>query len=118
MQGSTCLCQELFSVICLSVVLPDSSPPPESEFSKQYTGHSRAKLLVLVIPATTTNIPKHFEDALQQILKTVLVAQTLIPTPAIAPAPIASEVPRNKLKARSPGVYYGKSHINYYNFCL
>ena len=40
----------------------------------------------------------------------------LTPTPVLAPAPIVAKAPRKKLKACSPDVYYGKSHIDCYNF--
>ena len=50
---------------------------------------------------------KYIEKDLQQILKAVLEAQ--VP---------ASNKPLEKLlKARSPDVYYGKSHMECYNFC-
>ena len=48
---------------------------------------------------------------MQRILKTVLEARA----PALTLA--VSEVPRDKLKARSPDVYRGKSHMDCYNFC-
>ena len=94
----------------LSVALLDSSPSPESEFSKQPDGPSRPKPPVAVVPAA--DVPKYSEDDLQRILKTVLEARV----PAPAPAPAVSEVPRDKLKARSPDVYRGKSHMDCNNF--
>ena len=83
-----------------SVAPPDSSSPPESENSDQ-PEESPAD------PST----PKYSENDLQRILKAVLEAQ------APAPAPAVSETPREKLKARSPDVYRGKSHMDCYNFC-
>ena len=59
---------------CLSIVLFDSSPPLKSEFSEQPAGPSRIKLSVLVIPTTIINIPKYFENNLQQFFKAVLEA--------------------------------------------
>ena len=52
---------------------------------------------------------------MQRIFKIVLEARA--PAPAPAPAPVVSEVLRDKLKARSPDVYCGKSHIDCYNLC-
>ena len=102
--------------------------------SDQLAGPS-TKPPVANAPAGTNSTPKYSEDDLQQILKTVLEAQVptlaliLAPTPVLAlvpvptpapapaPAPIVAEAPREKLKACSPDVYRGKSHIDYYNFC-
>ena len=89
-----------------SIAPPDSFPPPESEISEQ-----------LPKSPTNTSIPKYSKDDLQWILKAVLEAQTLVPAPAPVPVPIVSEVSREKLKARSPDVYCGKSHMDCYNFC-
>ena len=113
-----------------SVAPPDSSPPPESgdELSEQPAGPS-TKPPVANAPAAANSIPKYSEDDLQQILKTVLEARVpapapvlapasvLAPLPAPAPAPIVAEAPREKLKARSPDLYRGKSYIDCYNFC-
>ena len=56
---------------------------------------------------------------MQRILKAVLEARAPTPAPALAPVPVpvVSKVSREKLKARSPDVYRGKSHMDYYNFC-
>ena len=94
-----------------SDALPDSSPPPESEVSEQPEGPPGPKS-----PAETS-IPKYSEDDLQRILKTVLEARAPASAPAPFPVPVVSEVSRKKLKARSPDVYHGKSHIDCYNFC-
>ena len=73
-------------------------------------------------PVTASSIPKYSEDDLQRILKTLLEARVpaLAPVLALAPAlalvPIVAEAPREKLKARSPDVYRGKSHMDCYNF--
>ena len=93
--------------VALSVALPDSSPPLKSEISKQPDRPPRLK--------SDTSVPKYFEDDLQRIFKAVLEAQA--PAPAPAPAPVVSEVPREKLKARSSDIYRGKSHMDSYNFC-
>ena len=115
--------QERFSVTPLSitpsfVAFLDSSPLLESKFSEQPDGLLVAKLPIPIIPTTAIDILKYFKDNLQWILKTILEVQTPISTPVlvIAPAPATSEVPRDKLKARSPDVYYGKSYMNCYNF--
>ena len=95
-----------------SVASHNSSPPPKSEFSEQPAGPLGAKPPVNVVPAT--DIPKYSENDLQQILKTVLEARA--PTPVSTPAPVISEVPQDKLKARSPDVYRGKFYMDCYNF--
>ena len=93
-----------------SFVAPlDSFPPSKSEISKQPN-----KPLGPKSPADTS-VPKYSEDHLQRIFKAVLEAWAPASTPT--PAPVVFEVPREKLKARSPNVYYKKSHIDCYNFC-
>ena len=52
---------------------------------------------------------------MQQIFKAVLEAWAPAPAPTLAP--VVFEAPREKLKARFPDVYRGKSHIDCYNFC-
>ena len=60
-----------------------------------------------VNPLTEPPIAKYTEEDLQRILRTVFKAQAS-----------PSDSPREKLlKARSPDVYCGKSHIECYNFC-
>ena len=60
-----------------------------------------------VNPPTKLFVAKYIEEDLQKILRTVLEAR--------APP---SDGPREKpLKARSPDVYRGKSHMECYNFC-
>ena len=60
-----------------------------------------------VNPPTEPPVAKYTEEDLQKILRTVLEAR--------APP---FDGPREKpLKARSPDVYCGKSHIECYNFC-
>ena len=131
--------RERFSVapsIALSVVPLDSSPPPKlgDKLSNQPVGPSRAKPLIANALAATS-VPKYFEDDLQKIFKAVLEARALVPAPApvlalapalvlapapvsvLAPAPIIAEVYREKLKACSPALYRGKSHMDCYNFC-
>ena len=92
-----------------------SSPPPKSEVSEQPDGTLGPKS-----PAATS-VPKYSKDDLQKILKAVLEARAPVPVPAPALAfvlaPVVSKVPREKLKARSPDVYRGKSHMDCYNFC-
>ena len=61
----------------------------------------------LVVKPSKPPIAKYTEKNLQKILRLVLETQ--------APS---SDGPRKKLlKIRSPDVYYGKSHIECYNFC-
>ena len=88
-----------------SVTPSGFSLPPKSEVSKQPDRTSGPKS-----PAATS-VPKYSKDNLQRILKAVLEAQ------APAPAPAISETLREKLKAHSPDIYRGKSHMNCYNFC-
>ena len=97
------------------VVLSDLSLPPKSEFSKYLNGPSKTKPLVAIVPVVATNVPKYFEEKLAEIIMTVLEAQALAST--LAPAPIISEVLRDKLKAHSPDVYHEKFHMDCYNFC-
>ena len=53
------------------------------------------------------SMAKYTEEDLQRILKAVLEAQV----------PVYNEPREKPLKARSPDVYRGKSHIECYNFC-
>ena len=95
----------------LSVALPDSSPPPGSddELSDQPAGLPGSPGPPGPnLPIARPSIPKYTEEDLQRILKTVLEAR----------APTTSEEPQDKpLKAQSPDVYRGKSHMKCYNFC-
>ena len=65
----------------------------------------------------TIDIPKYFEDDLQQIFKAILEVRAPILAPALVPTPATFEVLRNKLKARFSDVYCRKPHIDCYNFC-
>ena len=61
----------------------------------------------LVNPPTELSVAKYTKENLQRIFRTVVKAQAL-----------PSDGPREKpLKARSPDVYRGKSHMECYNFC-
>ena len=99
--------------LALSVTPLVSSPPPKSEIPKQPKGPLGPKF-----PADTST-PKYSEEDLQRILKAVLEARVPVcaPTPALVPVLVISEVPQEKLKARSQDVYRGKSYIDCYNFC-
>ena len=77
--------------------LPGSSPP--LEFS-----HDEAPVNP---PAVEPPVAKYTEEGLQKILRTVLEARAL-PFDGVCKRP---------LKARSPDVYRGKSHMECYNFC-
>ena len=120
-QGRKCLHWECLSV-APSIAPSDSFSPPKSgdKLSDQPAGPSRAKPLANANPAATI-VLKYSEDDLQQILKAILKAwapvSVFIPAPASNPAPMISEMPREKLKAHSPDVYYGNSHMDCYNFC-
>ena len=74
-----------------------SSPPPESS-------HDEAPVNP---PAVESPVAKYTEEDLQRILKTVLEAR----------APPSDGIREKPLKARSPDVYRGKSHMECYNFC-
>ena len=74
-----------------------SSPPPESSHDKALVNP----------PAVEPPIAKYTKKDLQRILRTVLKARAL-------PSDGTREKP---LKARSPDVYRGKSHMECYNFC-
>ena len=107
----------------------NSFPPPKlgDELSNQPAGLSGPKPPITNAPAATS-ILKYSENDLQRILKAILEAKALVPAPASvsalvptsvpAPtlAPIVAETPQEKLKARSPDVYHGKSHMDCYNF--
>ena len=123
-----------------SIAPLDSSPSPKSgdKLSNQPARPSGRKPLTNP-PLTTNSIPKYSEDDLQKIFKAVLEARApisapapvLAPAPILAPAavlapapapvfasaPIIAETYREKLKACFPGLYRGKSHMDYYNSC-
>ena len=105
-----------------SVAPLDSSQPPKSgdKLFNQPAGPSRTKPPVTDALIVTTNVPKYSEDNLQRIFKAVLEAQAPVSAPAPAPTPalilIISKALQEKLKARSPDVYCGKSHMDCHNF--
>ena len=74
-----------------------SSPPPES-------GHDKTPVN---LPAVEPPVAKYTKEDLQRIIKTVFKAR----------APPSDGVREKPLKARSPDVYRGKSHMECYNFC-
>ena len=74
-----------------------SSPPPESS-------HDKAPVNP---PVVEPPVAKYTKEDLQRILRTVLEAR----------APPSDGAREKPLKARSPDVYCGKSHIECYNFC-
>lgn len=91
-----------------SIALSDSFSLLEldNKLSNQPVGPSRQDFAV--VPAVIPFVPKHNQEDLQKILKTVLEAQALT----------TSEKSRDKpLKTCSSNVFYGKSHIKCYNFC-
>ena len=110
--------------IAFSIAPPDSFPPSESgdELSNQSARLSGLKLPVANAPAATS-VLKYSEDDLQRIFKAVLEARAPVPAPVSAPAPtpapapIVAEGTQKKLKARSPDIYHGRSHMDCYNFC-
>ena len=118
-QGCGRLCREHLSVapsVAPSVALPDSFPPLElsDKLFDQPAEASRTKPFANAA-AAAISIPKYSKNDLPQILKAVLEARALAPTPA--PAPIVFKVPREKLKACFLNIYCGKFHIDWYNFC-
>ena len=74
-----------------------SLPPPESSHDKTPVNPSAIELLVA----------KYTEEDLQRIFRTILEAR----------APSSDGVCEKPLKAKSPDVYRGKSHMECYNFC-
>ena len=116
-QGRGRLCRKRLSV-APSITLPDFFSPPElgDKLSDQPAGPLGGKPLANS-PPIANSVPKYSENNLQQIFKAVLEARALAPAPTPVLAPVVSEMPREKLKARSPNVYHGKSHIDCYNFC-
>ena len=70
------------------------------------SNHNKASVYPLVGPSTFL-VAQYTEKDLQKILRTILKASASL-----------FDGPREKsLKTRSPDVYCGKSHIEYYNFC-
>ena len=104
-----------------SVALSNSSPTPKlgDKLSEQSAGPSETKFPVVDAHVAATNILKYSENDLQKILKAVMEAWAPDPTPAptSALAFIYFKAPWEKLKARSPNIYRGKSHMDYHNFC-
>ena len=74
-----------------------SSPLPESSHDKTPVNP----------PAVEPLVAKYTEEDLQRILRMVLEAR----------APPSDGIREKPLKARSPDVYCGKSHMECYNFC-
>ena len=77
--------------------LSEFSPPLESSHDKSLANLPVVKFLVI----------KYTKKDLQKILRTVFKAQV----------PPFDGVCEKLLKARLPDIYYGNSHIEYYNFC-
>ena len=77
--------------------LSGSSPPPESSYDEALVNPS----------AVEPPVAKYTEEDLQRIFRTVLEAR----------APPSNGACEKPLKARSPDVYRGKSHMECYNFC-
>ena len=75
-----------------------SSPPPEFNYDKA--------LVDPFVGRSTPLIAKYTKKNLQKIFKIVLKAQ----------APPYNGLYKKLLKARSPGIYCNKSHIESYNF--
>ena len=109
-------CRECPSV-SPSVAPPDSSLPPKSgdKLSNQPARPSGTKPPVIDAPIAAINVSKYSKDDLQKIFKAILEARAPVFDPA--PASVVSEVPQEKLKARFPDVYCGKSHMDCSNFC-
>ena len=63
-----------------------------------------------------SSVVKYSEDDLQQILRTVLDFRPLSPIPAPAAAPHYKGPRKRPLKARFPDIYWGKMHLECYNF--
>ena len=66
--------------------------------------------------SANSSVVRYLEDDLQRILRTVLDSRplALVPAPAAAPH---YEGPRERpLKARFPDIYWGKTHLECYNF--
>ena len=77
--------------------LLESSPPPESSHDKTPANS----------PTVKSPIAKYTKEDLQKIFKTVFKAQAL---------PFYN-VCKKTLKAKSPDIYCGNSHMECYNFC-
>ena len=77
--------------------LSGSSSPPESSHDETPVN----------LPAVKLPVAKYTEKNLQRIPRTVLKAR----------APLSDGSREKSLKAKSPDVYCGKSHMECYNFC-
>ena len=90
-QGRGCPCRKHIS--------KKSSPLPELDYNKAPVDSP--------ISLSTPLVAKYTKEDLQKIFRTILEAQAS-----------SSDRPYEKqLKARSPEIYYGKSHMECYNFC-
>ena len=77
-----------------------------------------APVVALLVASGSANssVVRYLEDDLQRILRTVLDSRPLAPVPAPAAA-LHYEGPRERpLKAWFPDIYWGKTHLECYNF--
>ena len=64
-----------------------------------------------------SSVAQYLENDLQRIFQTVLDFGPLVPLPALAPAPQQyKSVCEKPLKSRFSDVYWGKTHLECYNF--
>ena len=63
-----------------------------------------------------SSVIRYSEDDLQRILKTVLDFRPIAPIPASAAAPHYERPRERSLKAWFPDIYWGKTHLECYNF--
>ena len=65
-----------------------------------------------------SSVVRYFEDDLHQILRTVLNSRSLVPIPApvVAAAPHSKGSRERPLKAWFSNIYWGKPHLECYNF--
>ena len=66
--------------------------------------------------SANSSVVRYSEDDLQRILRTVLDSRPLAPIPAPAAAPHYESLRERPLKARFPDIYWGKTHLECYNF--
>ena len=81
------------------------------------TSHDPNPTVALLVVSALTFVAQYLEDNLQQIFKIVIDSRSFVLPPALVPAlqQYKSSCER-PLKARFANVYWGKTHLEYYNF--
>ena len=66
--------------------------------------------------SVNSSVVRYLGDDLQLILRTVPDSRPLVPVTALASAPHYKSPRERPLKARFPDIYWGKTHLECYNF--